>query len=136
MFGDGVARLAAEDIFKARLGAALIVQTHEIGLRIFDTPTRECVDVDVCLVPRRDGNRSAVPFQEALVETVHVLDEWRLEMQTRLGNRASDRFPKLRDDHLLSLVNRIEGIGEKEDHHENSPDNRGWKPRLFYHCGL
>ena len=57
-------------------------------------------------------------------------------MQTRLGNRVADRFPKLRDDHLLGLVNRIEGIGENEDHDENKANNRGWKPRLFHHCGL
>src|SRR5262249_12521661 len=35
-------------------------------------PTRECVDVNVCLIPGGDGNWSAVPFQEALVETVHA----------------------------------------------------------------
>src|SRR5258705_10602812 len=72
VFGDGVARLTAEDVVEAREGTPLVVQTHEIILWIFDAPTRECGDLDVCLVPRRDGNRSAVPFEEALVETVHV----------------------------------------------------------------
>jgi hypothetical protein len=62
--------------------------------------------------PWWDGNWSAVPFQEALVETVHALHEWYLEMQTRLGNRVTDRLSKLRDDYLLGLVHRIEGTGK------------------------
>src|SRR6478609_307033 len=134
VFGDGVARFAAEDVFEARLRAALIVQTHEISLRIFDAPTRECDDVNVCLVPRGDGNRSAVPFQEALVETVHTLHQWYLEMQTGLGDRVADRFSKLRDDHLLGLVNRIERTGENEGHDKGNGDNRCWKPTPFHHC--
>ena len=42
VFGDGVACFAAEDVFEARLGATLIVQTHEIGLRIFITVQSAC----------------------------------------------------------------------------------------------
>src|SRR5258705_6078044 len=134
VFGDGVARFAAENVFEARLGAALIVQTHEISLRIFDAPTRECDDVNVCLVPCGDGNRSALPFQKALVETVHALHQWCLEMQTRLGNRIADRFSELRNDHLFGLVNRIDRTGkENEEQNKGNGDNRCWKPSLFHH---
>src|SRR5262249_6435361 len=38
VFGNGVTCFAAENFFETRLGAALIVQANEIGLRIFDAP--------------------------------------------------------------------------------------------------
>ena len=107
------------------------MQTHEIGLWIFNAPTRKGIDEDVCLIPRRDGDRSAVPFQKALVETVHVLHEWHLEMQARLGDRVADRLSKLRDDHLLGLVNRIKRAGENEEHDKDDGDNRCQKVTLL-----
>src|SRR5260370_13347169 len=135
MFGNGVARLAAEDVIETRQGTALIVQTHEISLWVFDAPPRECIDMDICLVSGGDGNRSPVPFQKTFVETVHVLHEWYFEMQTRLGDRVANRLSKLRDDHLFGLVNRIESTGENEDQEKCNSDNRYSGKVVLFHYG-
>ena len=99
-------------------------------------PSRASKTSNVCFVPRGDGNRSALPFQESLIETVHALNQWCLEMQTRLGDGVADRFSKLRDDHLLGLVNHIDRTGkENEEQNKGNGDNRCWKPSLFIMAG-
>src|SRR5205823_6003750 len=95
VLGDGVARLAAEDVFEARLGAALIVQPHEIDLWIIDAPAREGIDVDVSLIPGRNSHGQSIPFQEALIDAVNLLDEWQLEMQAGFRDWIALRFAKL-----------------------------------------
>jgi hypothetical protein len=84
VFGDGVACFAAQDVFEARQGAALIVQTHEIRLRIFDAPARECADMDECLVPRGNGNWSAIRLSRLFT----LCTKWYFEMKTGLSNRV------------------------------------------------
>src|SRR5260370_23186426 len=133
MFGNGVARLAAKDVIETRQGTALIVQTDEICLWVFDAPPRECIDMDIGLVPEGDGNRHAVPFHKTLLEAFHVLHECDFEMQTRLSDRVATRLPKLRDDHLFGLINRIECTGENEDQEKCNSDNRySGKVALFH----
>src|SRR5207253_1234562 len=68
VLGDGIARLAAENVLEARLGASLIVQPDEIDLGIIDAPAREGIDVDVSLVSGRNSHGQSVPFQEALID--------------------------------------------------------------------
>ena len=116
------------------MSAALVVQAHEIELWIFDAPACEGVDVNICLIPGRDRDRSAVPFQEAFVETVHVLHEWYLEMQTRASDRVTDRFSKLRNNHLLGLIHRIEDAGKYQGKEKDNCNYRRKGKILPSHC--
>ena len=93
------------------------------GGTAFDAPPGECVDMNVCLVSCGYGNWSTIPFQESLVQSVHVLHEGYLEMQTRLGDRLANGLSKLGDDYLLSLVNRIEGARENQEQEKTNHDN-------------
>ena len=85
--GDGVARLAVEDVVEPRLGAALVAQPLEEPQRIDDAPARVGVDPDEPLVLRRNLVGIAVPFEEPLVEVVGLLDERQLEVQARVRDR-------------------------------------------------
>ena len=109
VLGDRIARLAPENVFEARLGAAFVVQAHKINLGIIDAPARKGIDVDVSLVPGRNSHGQSIPFQEALIDAVNLLDEWQLEMQAGLRDWIALRFAELSYNHLLNLVDGIEG---------------------------
>ena len=123
MLGDGVARFAAQDVFEARLSAALIVQAHEINLGIIDAPAREGIDVDVSLVPGRNSHGQSIPFQEALIDAVNLLDEGQLEMQAGFGDWIALRFPKLSYNHLFNLVDGIEGAEQSAQNQQTQGDH-------------
>ena len=73
--------------------------------------------MNVGLVPRRDGNGGTIPFEKTLIDSVDVLNDGKLEMQSRFRDWFSDRFAELRDDHLFGLVNGVEAS-------EQGPQNR------------
>jgi len=74
------------------------------------------------------------PIPGSAGETVHTLHEWYLEMQTRLGDRVTDRLAKLRDDYLLGLVHRIEGTGKNQQQHKGNGENRRCEKVTLFHC--
>ena len=119
----GIARFAAENVFQSRLRTAFIMQPHEICLRVADAPARKGIDVNVSLVPRRDRNRRAVPFEETFVDAVDFLDERKFEVQTGIGDRSPDRFAELREDHLFRLMNRVKSSRRIHAGAQDAADN-------------
>ena len=107
MLGDGVAGLAAENVVQPGLGAALVVQPQEILQRVGDPPASIHIDRDVKLVLGRHVRRTAVPFENPLVDRVDLLDERQLELQTGGRDRLTDRLAELGDDRLLDLAHRV-----------------------------
>jgi len=59
VLGDGVPRLATEDIIEARLGAALVAQAQKVLQRIDDLPAREEIDGD-CPLSYKMGHYSGL----------------------------------------------------------------------------
>src|SRR6266436_5890964 len=51
-----------------------------------------------------------------------------------ISDRVADRLSKLRDDHLLCLVNRIERTGENEEHDKGDDDNYYCCNVTLFHC--
>ena len=100
-------RLAVKDVVETRLGATLIAESLEEAQRIDNAPPGVGVDPDEPLVFRRNLVRIAVPFEEALVEVVGLLDEWQFEVQARVHNRCADRVAELGDDDLLRLTDDV-----------------------------
>ena len=133
VLGNGIAGFAAQDVLEARLRAAFIFQTHEIGLGIVDPPARKGIDVNVGLVPGRDRDRLAVPFQEPLIDSIHLLDEGQLEMQSRVRDRLAHRFAELGHDHLLGLVHRVEAAENAAEQEQRSGDRQQPKAAALVH---
>ena len=117
MFGNSVARLAAQNVFQTRLRASFIMQSHEVGLGVINPPTGEGIDVNVSLVPRRNGHGCAIPFQKAFIDPVNVLNDGKLKVQPWVRGWIADWFAELRDDDLFGLVN-----GEEASEHDAQND--------------
>ena len=120
MLGDSVAGLAAQDIVEAGLSTAFVVQPQEVLERIHNPPAGEQVDRDVELVLGWHIGRTAVPFENALVDEVDVLDEGHLDFQTGGRHRIADRPAELGDDRLLDFAHRIDRA-----HRKVHPDAQG-----------
>ena len=132
MFGHGVAGLASKNVFQTRLGASFIAQPHEKGLGVGDAPAGKSVDMNVGLVPRRDGNGGTIPFEKTLIDSVDLLNDGNLEMQSRFPDWFSDRFAELRDDHLFGLVNGVEASEQRPQNRARSAMNKNQRhPRLL-----
>src|SRR5260370_36357929 len=80
--------------------------------------------MNVSLVPRRDGNGRTIPFEKTLIDSVDVLNDGKLEMQSRFLDWFSNRFAELRNDHLLSLVNGIEASEQRAQNREHQRDQQ------------
>jgi hypothetical protein len=93
VLGDGVARLAAEDVVEARLRAALVAQPQEVLQRIGDPPAREQVDGDVELVLGRHVGRVAVPLQHPLVDGLTVWTKGSLSLRPGVVTGAPTGLP-------------------------------------------
>ena len=85
------------------------MQAHEIDLGIIDAPARKGIDVNISLIPGRNSYWQSIPFQEALIDAVNLLNEGQLEMQAGFGDWIALRFAELSYNHLLNLVDGIEG---------------------------
>ena len=112
--------------------AALIVQADKIGFGIIDAPPREGLDMDIGFVPCRNGNRRSVPFKKTIIKGVYGLHIRDLEMQTRLGDRIPNRFSKLGDDDLFSLVNCVTRPKQTRQDQERKESHQS-KEYLFHY---
>src|SRR2546426_10334965 len=74
--------------------------------------------MNVGLVPRRDGNGRTIPFEKTLIDSIDVLNDGKLEMQSRFLDWFSNRFAELGDDHLLGLVNGVEASEQREQNRD------------------
>src|SRR6516225_2251674 len=125
MFGDSVACLASKNVFQARLRASLIAQPDEIGLGVVDSPAGKCIDMNVSLVPGRDGDGRPVPFEKSLIDPINFLNDGKLKVQSWVRDWFSNRFAELRNDYLFRLVNgeetslqRAQKDDREDDRHE------------------
>jgi hypothetical protein len=73
--GNGVACFAAEDVIHAGDGAARVAQADEVGFGIGNAPASVGIDGDVELVLGGHLGGDAIPFEHALFDAVHGLDE-------------------------------------------------------------
>src|SRR5260370_30347242 len=80
--------------------------------------------MNVSLVPRRDGNGRTIPFEKTLIDPVDVLNDGKLEMQSRFLDWFSNRFAELRNDHLFGLVNGIEAPEQRAQNREHQRDQQ------------
>ena len=103
MRSDSGPRFAAENIIQARECAALVIEPIVVEERIADPPPSETIDNDVELVFGRAFGRRAVPGEDALIESVHFIDDRQLDLQSGVGDRAND-FAETRDDHSFILM--------------------------------
>src|SRR5262249_36116990 len=92
--------------------------------RVGDAPACRGVQHDKALILRRDLSWQSVPFQDALIEAMDGLHQWDLDLQSRRGNRGPRRFPKLRHDHLLGLIDRIQRTAGNEHEQYHQDDQR------------
>ena len=89
---------------------------------VADLPASERVDQDVSLVLGGHFIGLAVPFENALLDAVHFLNERGLEMQSRVGDRSADRFAKLGDDDLFGFLDGVGGAEEQNGRDERDDD--------------
>ncbi len=75
MRGDSGPRFAPQNIVQARERTPLVVEPIVVEKRITDTPPRETIDNNVELVFSRTFGRRAVPSEDALIKTVHLIDD-------------------------------------------------------------
>ena len=72
----------------------------------------------------RAALRRGVARQDPLVKGDHILNEGKLEGQTRLLNRG-DGVAELQDDRLLRLVNRKQTLAQEKQSSDNQNDGYG-----------
>src|SRR5213595_1530703 len=109
------------------------MQPHEKGFRIGDAPAGKSVDMNVSLVPRRDGNGRTIPFEKTLIDSVDVLNDGKLEMQSRIRDWFSNRFAELRDDYLFGLVNGVEASEQRAQNCDRERDQEEPKAPPLVH---
>src|SRR5437660_9322728 len=109
------------------------MQPHEKGFRIGDAPAGKSVDINVSLVPRWDGNGRTIPFEKTLIDSVDVLNDGKLEMQSRFLDWFSNRFAELRNDHLFGLVNGVEASEQRAQNREHERDQQAPKTPPLVH---
>jgi hypothetical protein len=63
--------------------------------------------MDIGFIPGRDRHRRPIPFKKSFIQRIDGLHKRQFEMQPRFGDRVTHRFPELSDNHLFSLINRI-----------------------------
>ena len=119
-----VTGLAAEDVLETGLGAALIVQAHEVSHRVGDTPAGISVDMDISLIAGRDCHGQPIPFEKAFIDAVHVLNEWQLEVQTGFGSWFAHRFAELSNDNLFGLMDRVEAAENGAENNQDPKDRK------------
>src|SRR6266498_2685525 len=120
MRGDSGPRFASQNVIQTRERTALIVEPIIVEKWIADTPPGETIDNNVELVLGGTFGRRAVPGEDALVKTVHLIDHRQLDLQSGTCNRAND-FTKTRDDHSFILVNNEQ---------QRSPFKRGQDEKI------
>src|SRR5438093_11378092 len=89
--------------------------------------------MNVSLVPRRDGNGRTIPFEKTLIDSVDVLNDGKLEMQSRFLDWFSNRFAELRNDHLFGVVNGIEASEQHTQNREHQRDQHETKAPPLVH---
>ena len=118
MLGDGVARLGPEDVIEAGLGGALVAQFFKESQRIDDFPAGVGVDDDIRFILRRHLGGTAVPFEDAAVKGVDLLEEGDFELKSGFNDRFADEFTELGHDDLIGFldgVNRARGDEKKDE---------------------
>ncbi len=133
MLGNGIAGFAAQNVLEARLRAAFIFQAHEIGLGIIDAPAGKGIDVNIGFVPGRNRDRLAVPFQEPLIDSIHLLDEGQLEMEPRVRGRLAHRLAELGHDDLLGLVHHVEAAENGAQQQQRPRESKQPKASALVH---
>src|SRR5262249_54384784 len=104
---DDIACRGIAQIIQTTLGRALVAHRLQKTQRGRDAAACGGVQHDKALIQRRDLSWQSVPLQDALVEAMDGLRKRYLDLQSRGGNRGPRRFPKLRHDHLLCLIDLI-----------------------------
>ena len=118
VFGDGVARFGAENVVETGLGAALVAEFLKEQERIDDGPAGVGVDDDVGLVLRRHLGGASVPFEDAAVEGVDLVEEGDLELESGSGHRIPDQFAELGHDDLFGFLDGEDRAGGDEKNRE------------------
>jgi hypothetical protein len=103
--GDGGARLAAEDVVKARERTAFVIEPIVVQERIADMPPGKAIDNNVELVLGRAFRRRSVPRKDALIEPVHFIDDWQLDLQSGIGDGPNDFTEPCNDDVFVLIDN-------------------------------
>src|SRR5436309_6534059 len=101
--GDSGPRFAPQNVIQSRQGTALVVEPIVVEEWVADTPPGETIDNNVELVFGRALGGWAVPGEDTFVESVHLIDDRQLNLQSRVCDRAND-FTKTRDDHSFILM--------------------------------
>src|SRR5207302_7738027 len=133
MFGHRVARLASKNVFQTRLGTSFVAEPNEKRLGVADSPAGKGIDVNISFVPRGNGNRQAVPFQKSFIDPVDLLDNGKLEVQSRVRDWFADWFAELRDDDLFGLVNGEEASEQNAEQPEREHDRQKCEATAFAH---
>src|ERR1700724_4182055 len=109
------------------------MQAHEVSLGIGDAPPRIGIHVDVGLIPGRNRDRKAIPFQETFIDPVHLLNKRQLEMEPRFRRRFTLRLAELSDNDLLSLIHRVEAAENGAEQKQDSEDRNKPKTAALVH---
>src|SRR5207248_7978692 len=130
---DLVARLASKNVFQTRLGASFVAEPNEKRLGVADSPAGKRINVNISLVPRWNGHRQAVPFQKSFIDPINFLNDWKLEVQSRLRNWFTDWFAELCNDHLFRLINGEETSEQNSQNDEREDDRENGETAARVH---
>src|SRR6266481_1801520 len=90
VLGHSSPRFAAQNVIQSRQGTALVVEPIVVEEWVANTPPGETIDNNVELVFGRALGRWPVPGEDTFVESVHLIDDRELNLQSRVCDRAND----------------------------------------------